>query len=70
MCPQGRGKKEEIENIIDSLSFKLTHSQSQALYDVLRDMESGFVANRLIQGDVGCGKTIVAELALTEVVLN
>jgi len=62
--------KKKIEDIISSLSFKLTNSQARALKDVLNDMESGFVANRLIQGDVGCGKTIVAELALTEVVLN
>ena len=48
----------------DSLPYALTKAQERALADVRRDMQSGFVMNRLIQGDVGSGKTIVAVLAL------
>ena len=47
-----------------SLPYALTKAQERALADVRRDMQSGFVMNRLIQGDVGSGKTIVAVLAL------
>ena len=46
------------------LPFALTKGQQEALNDVLRDMSGGSVMNRLIQGDVGCGKTIVAAAAL------
>ena len=47
-----------------SLPYALTKAQERALADVRRDMQSGLVMNRLIQGDVGSGKTIVAVLAL------
>ena len=48
----------------DSLPYALTKAQERALADVRRDMQSGFVMNRLIQGDVGSGKTIVAVFAM------
>ena len=48
----------------ESLPYRLTRAQEQAFADVCRDMGGGFVMNRLIQGDVGSGKTIVAVLAL------
>ncbi len=43
-----------------SLPFELTGAQRRAIADCVRDMASGTVMNRLVQGDVGCGKTAVA----------
>ena len=48
---------------IEHLPFTLTNAQKSALADIRRDMASGHPMNRLIQGDVGSGKTIVASLA-------
>lgn len=44
----------------DHLPFKLTNGQRKALSDIKRDVRAGYQMNRLIQGDVGSGKTIVA----------
>ena len=54
----------------ESLPYRLTRAQEQAFADVCRDMGGGFVMNRLIQGDVGSGKTIVAILALLSAAEN
>ena len=54
----------------ESLPYRLTRAQEQACADVCRDMGGGFVMNRLIQGDVGSGKTIVAVLALLSAAEN
>jgi len=51
-----------------SLSFKLTGAQQQALSEVLSNMETGEPMLRLVQGDVGAGKTIVAALAAAHAV--
>lgn len=50
-------------NFIDSLPFRLTDSQLKVLSEIKRDMSSPCPMQRLIQGDVGCGKTIVALIA-------
>lgn len=52
--------KEEINN----LPFELTEAQSRSLTEILLDMRSGAHMNRLLQGDVGSGKTVVAGLAM------
>ncbi len=44
----------------DVLPFKLTHGQKTSLSDIKTDLKSGYQMNRLIQGDVGAGKTVVA----------
>ena len=63
-----RGDKALINNLIDNLSFKLTDDQLNALSEILDDVESETKMNRLLQGDVGCGKTIVVLLVAMFVV--
>ena len=58
------------EKLIDRLPFDLTDGQKRAWEDIWQDLTSGVVMNRLIQGDVGSGKTIVAVLALLACVEN
>lgn len=53
----------KISEIIDSLPFKLTNAQSRVLEEIDKDMESKKTMNRLLQGDVGSGKTAVAMCA-------
>lgn len=53
----------EYHRFLEVLPFNLTDGQKTALKDIVSDLTSGFVLNRLIQGDVGSGKTIVAFLA-------
>ncbi len=45
---------------INSLPFEMTNAQKRVITECVRDMASGRVMNRLVQGDVGCGKTAVA----------
>ena len=54
---------------IESLPFELTGAQKSAIDDLLVDLGSGRPMNRLIQGDVGSGKTVVAMLA-TAIIVN
>ena len=49
--------------LVDGLPFELTGAQRRVLAEILRDMRSGGVMHRLLQGDVGCGKTLVALIA-------
>ncbi len=53
-----------LRGFLAGLPYSLTKGQEQALQDVVKDMSGGMVMNRLIQGDVGCGKTIIAAAAL------
>ena len=62
--------REKIELIIQRLPFELTQDQNTALSEIFNDFLSNKIMNRLIQGDVGSGKSIVAFLALYFVVLN
>jgi ATP-dependent DNA helicase RecG len=57
-------KINEIQEFIAKLPFKLTSAQLRVFEEVSKDMESTNVMNRLVQGDVGSGKTAVAALAL------
>ncbi|MGL5753633.1 MAG: ATP-dependent DNA helicase RecG, partial [Paraclostridium sp.] len=63
-------KNNNLKNVLDSLPFKLTNAQNRALNEILEDMDSNKVMNRLVQGDVGSGKTVVALLSLANCVLN
>ena len=54
----------KIQQAIQSLSFEMTADQRDTLEKILYDMGSTHAMYRLVQGDVGCGKTVVATLAL------
>lgn len=55
---------EKCESLLELLPYELTSGQRTAWEDIKKDLCSGFVMNRLVQGDVGSGKTAVAMLSL------
>ncbi len=56
-------KDAKMSDVINQLPFKLTKAQLRVLEEIDNDMESPKVMNRLLQGDVGSGKTVVAMIA-------
>ncbi|KQP46821.1 ATP-dependent DNA helicase RecG [Brevundimonas sp. Leaf280] len=54
------------EHLLKALPFQLTNAQAQAVAEIRRDLASGQQMGRLLQGDVGSGKTAVAALALAD----
>ena len=63
-------RNQRLDEVLESLPFSLTRAQNRALNEIIDDMCSEKVMNRLVQGDVGSGKTVVALLALAECVFN
>jgi len=61
--------KGALERFRGLLPFALTDDQNQAIKEIAKDLESGNAMCRLVQGDVGCGKTVVA-LAAAEIALS
>src|SRR4030043_1025772 len=57
-----------VQKLLNLLSFKLTHAQQRVLSEIKEDLEKSHPMNRLIQGDVGSGKTIVALLTCLYVI--
>lgn len=55
--------KTAIRHFVDGLPFKLTDAQRRAAWEIIQDFEQSTPMNRLLQGDVGSGKTVVAGLA-------
>jgi ATP-dependent DNA helicase RecG len=53
-----------LKRLLEIISFRLTKAQERVLDEIRHDMKRPFPMNRLIQGDVGCGKTIVALMAI------
>lgn len=64
------GRRSQVEAVIDELPFKMTHAQARVLREIFSDMGSSKPMLRLVQGDVGSGKTIVAALAALRAVEN
>lgn len=56
-------KNVHMSDVINTLPFKLTRAQTKVLEEIDSDMESAKPMNRLLQGDVGCGKTAVSIIA-------
>ena len=53
-----------IDMFIENLPFELTEGQEKCISDIMSDLTDRKPMNRLVQGDVGCGKTVVAEAAI------
>ena len=63
-------KDSQMHHVMDCLPFQLTKGQRDALDDLLHDFHSNTIEERLIQGDVGSGKTIIAFLAMVYMAEN
>lgn len=57
-------QNEQVEKLIADLPYELTNAQKKVWKEIQKDMNSEQVMSRLVQGDVGSGKTIIAVLAL------
>ena len=57
-----------LDQVKSLLSFQLTHSQDKVLKEILEDLTADRPMNRLLQGDVGCGKTVVAFMAAASII--
>ena len=60
----------EVKRLIEQLPYKLTKGQTKAVKEIMDDLSGDTVMNRLVQGDVGSGKTIVAIVGLLNTVAN
>lgn len=58
------GKKEKVRNFLSLLPFNLTNAQKKVIKEIYDEISNGKIVNRLIQGDVGSGKTAVAMIML------
>ncbi len=56
-------KSKTVEDFINRLPFELTNAQKRVIEEIKEDMSQAIPMNRLLQGDVGCGKTVVAFIA-------
>jgi ATP-dependent DNA helicase RecG len=69
-APQLKKTPKAIKKFIDCLPFQLTSAQTNAIKEILADLTKPSSMNRLLQGDVGSGKTVVAAAAIIQTALN
>jgi len=69
-CAEGISfsKNVDVKEFINSFPYELTGAQKRVTEEIMADMESGKTMNRLVQGDVGSGKTAIAEIGLYKAV--
>ena len=61
---------DELRDLKAALPYSLTEAQTRVVREILRDQKSPWPMNRLVQGDVGSGKTVVALIAMFNVIKN
>lgn len=61
-------KSPRARRLVESLPFTLTNAQRRVIHEIVGDMSSGAPMHRLLQGDVGSGKTVVALLSMLDVI--